>query len=120
MTDFSSKWLVETDWLEKHLGAPGLVVMDATWTMPGEPKLGNDHFLEAHIPGALFFDIEDLSDTSSPYPHMLPSPEKFSSRMHKLGVGDGIRLLSTTTKAFSVRPARGGCSASWATRMWRC
>ena len=104
MTDFSSKWLVETDWLEKHLGAPGLVVMDATWTMPGEPKLGNDHFLEAHIPGALFFDIEDLSDTSSPYPHMLPAPEKFSSRMYKLGVGDGMKVIVYDNKGIFSSP----------------
>ena len=104
MTDFSSKWLVETDWLEEHLRAPGLVVMDATWTMPGEPKLGKDHFLEAHIPGALFFDIEDLSDTSSPYPHMLPSPEKFSSHMHKLGVGDGMKVIVYDNKGIFSSP----------------
>ncbi len=104
MTDFSSKWLVETDWLEKHLGAPGLVVMDATWTMPGEPKLGNDYYLEAHIPGALFFDIEDLSDTSSPYPHMLPSPEKFSSRMRELGVGDGMKIIVYDNKGIFSSP----------------
>ena len=69
MTDFSSKWLVETDWLEKHLGAPGLIVLDATWTMPDEAKLGYDFYREAHIPGAQFFDIEDFSDTASPHLH---------------------------------------------------
>jgi len=104
MTDFSSKWLVETDWLEKHLGAPGLVVMDATWTMPGEPKLGRDHFQEAHIPGALFFDIEDLSDTSSPYPHMLPAPEKFASRLSKMGVGDGMKVIVYDNKGIFSSP----------------
>ena len=104
MTDFSSKWLVETDWLEKHLGAPGIVVLDAAWTMPGEPKTGYDHYREAHIPGALFFDIEDLSDTSSPYPHMLPAADKFASRMRKLGVGDGMKIVVYDHKGIFSAP----------------
>ena len=104
MVDFSSKWLVETDWLDDHLGAPGLVVMDATWTMPGEAKGGADLFPEAHIPGALFFDIEDLSDTSSPHPHMLPRPEKFASRMRKLGVGDGMKVVVYDNKGIFSSP----------------
>ncbi len=104
MTDFSSKWLVETDWLDHHLGAPGLVVMDATWTMPGEPKLGADIFREGHIPGSLFFDIDGLSDASSPYPHMLPSPEKFASRIEKLGVGDGMKVVVYDNKGIFSSP----------------
>ena len=104
MTDFSSKWLVETDWLQQHLGAPGLVVMDATWAMPDEPKPGYDHYREAHIPGALFFDIEDLSDTSSPHPHMLPPPEKFASRMKKMGVGDGMKVIVYDDKGIFSSP----------------
>ena len=104
MTDFSSKWLVETDWLQQHLGAPGLVVMDATWAMPDEPKPGYDHYRETHIPGALFFDIEDLSDTSSPHPHMLPPPEKFASRMKKMGVGDGMKVIIYDNKGIFSSP----------------
>jgi thiosulfate/3-mercaptopyruvate sulfurtransferase len=93
MTDFSSKWLAETDWLEERLAAPGLVIMDASLKMPGDATAPFDQFKEAHIPGALFFDIDDLSDTSSPLPHMLPAPEKFASRMRKLGVGDGMKVV---------------------------
>ena len=104
MTDFSSKWLVETDWLEKHLGAPGLVVLDATWTMPGEAKLGYDHYREGHIPGAQFFDIDELSDTSSPHPHMLPPPEKFASGMNKMGVGDGMKVIVYDNKGIFSSP----------------
>ncbi len=104
MTDFSSKWLVETDWLQQHLGAPGLIVLDASWTMPGEAKQGYDLFREAHIPGALFFDIDDLSDTSSPYPHMLPSPDKFASRMRKMGVGDGMKVIVYDSKGIFSAP----------------
>ena len=104
MTDFSSKWLVETDWLHERLGAPGVVVLDATWTIPGEPKSGYDHYREAHIPGALFFDIDDLSDTSSPHPHMLPPPEKFASRMRKIGVGDGMKVVVYDEKGIFSSP----------------
>jgi thiosulfate/3-mercaptopyruvate sulfurtransferase len=104
MTDLSSKWLVETDWLEQHLGAPGLVVLDATWTMPSEPKRGHDLYREAHIPGSHFFDIDELSDASSPYPHMLPPPEKFASRMRKMGVGNGMKIVVYDCKGIFSAP----------------
>jgi thiosulfate/3-mercaptopyruvate sulfurtransferase len=93
MSGFSSKWLVETDWLQERLGAPGLVILDASLKMPGDARAPFDLYKEAHIPGALFFDIDDLSDTSSPLPHMLPAPEKFASRMRKIGVGDGMKAV---------------------------
>ncbi len=93
MIDFSSKWLVETDWLGSHLDAPGLVVLDASLTMPGDAAQAFEAYKAAHIPGALFFDIEDLSDTTTALPHMLTSPEKFSSRMRKIGVGDGMKIV---------------------------
>lgn len=89
----SGQWLVETDWLEAHLEAPDLVVMDASWHMPGSDRDAKAEYLAEHIPGALFFDIDDLSDASSPFPHMLPSPEKFSSRMRRMGIGDGSRIV---------------------------
>ena len=58
---------------------------------------------QAHIPGAQFFDIDDLSDTTSPLPHMLPRPEKFASRMRRMGVGDGKRIIAyDTTGLFSA------------------
>jgi thiosulfate/3-mercaptopyruvate sulfurtransferase len=93
MTDFSSKWLVETDWLQERLTAPGLIIMDASLAMPTDAIKPYELYSEAHIPGALFFDIDDLSDTSSPLPHMLPPPEKFASRMRKMGVGDGMKII---------------------------
>lgn len=102
MTDFSSKWLVETDWLQDRLGRPGLVVLDASWT----PDAGADYgqYCEAHIPGALFFDIDELSDTSSPLPHMLPPPEKFASRMRKKGIGDGMKVVVYDSRGIFSAP----------------
>ncbi len=93
MSGIPSKWLVETDWLRERLSSPGLVIVDGSWTMPGEPRKGEELYREAHIPGALFFDIDEIADTSSPYPHMLPPPEKFASRMRKMGIGDGMKIV---------------------------
>jgi thiosulfate/3-mercaptopyruvate sulfurtransferase len=86
-------WLIEGDELESELDAPDLVIIDATWHMPGEGKDARAEYLEEHIPGALFFDIEEIADSKSPLPHMLPPPEKFSSRMRGMGIGDGSRIV---------------------------
>ena len=86
-------WLVETDWLSTHLDASDLVVFDATWYIPGTNADAREQYLEEHIPNSLFFDIDDISDLSTALPHMLPNPIKFSSRMRRLGVGDGMRIV---------------------------
>jgi len=104
MTEFSSKWLVETAWLQERLTAPGLAVMDASLKMPGDAKAPFDQYKEAHIPGALFFDIDELSDTSSPFPHMLPAPEKFASRMRMMGVGDGMKIVVYDSRGIFSSP----------------
>jgi len=89
----AKNWIVETDWLAAHLDAPDLVVFDATWHLPTESRDAKAEYLAEHIPGALFFDIDDLSDEKSQLPHMLPSTVKFASRMKKMGVGDGARIV---------------------------
>jgi thiosulfate/3-mercaptopyruvate sulfurtransferase len=100
-------WLIETDELAGELGAPDLVIIDASWYMPGEGKDARAEYLEEHIPGALFFDIDEIADTKSTLPHMLPPPEKFSSRMRSMGIGDGSRIV--------VYDSRGLYSAA---RVW--
>ena len=85
--------LVTTDWLFDHLSAPDVRIVDASWFMPGSERNARAEYAEAHIPGAVFFDIDEISDTDSPLPHMAPSPEKFSSRMRKMGIGDGNRVV---------------------------
>jgi len=85
--------LVSTEWLVSHLTAPDIRIVDATWHMPGSDRNAYNEYREAHIPGAVFFDIDEICDLDSPLPHMLPSPEKMSSRMRKLGVGDGNRVI---------------------------
>jgi thiosulfate/3-mercaptopyruvate sulfurtransferase len=88
-----SRWIVETDWLENHLDAPDIVVVDGSWHLPTANRDPRGEYLERRIPGAVFFDIDDISDTGSSLPHMLPSPEKFASRMRRMGIGDGARVV---------------------------
>lgn len=86
-------WLIETDELERELDAPDFVILDATWFMPSDGRNAHEEYFAEHIPGALFFDIDEIADTHAPLPHMLPSPEKFSSRMRSMSVGDGQRIV---------------------------
>ena len=85
--------LVSTEWLAAHLDAPDLRIVDGTFTLPGVTPTGRELYLERHIPGAVFFDIDDIADEHNPLPHMLPSPEKFSAQMRKLGLGDGHKIV---------------------------
>ena len=93
MTDFRTDALVSTEWLAEHLAAPDVHVVDASYYLPGEGLDPRAEFELHHIPGAVFFDIDDIADERSPLPHMLPPPEKFSSRVRKLGLGDGVRIV---------------------------
>jgi thiosulfate/3-mercaptopyruvate sulfurtransferase len=85
--------LVTTEWLASELGKTDIRVIDATMFLAAHGRNARSEFEAAHIPGAVFFDIDEVSDTSSPLPHMLPPPEKFASRMQALGLGDGSRII---------------------------
>jgi thiosulfate/3-mercaptopyruvate sulfurtransferase len=85
--------LVSTEWLAAHLSAPDVRVADASWYLPQAGRDARAEYLSVHIPGAVFFDIEDLSDETSALPHMLASAPKFASRMRKLGLGDGNLIV---------------------------
>jgi thiosulfate/3-mercaptopyruvate sulfurtransferase len=85
--------LVSTEWLAAHLSAPDVCIVDGTWKMPGVTPTAREDYRQRHIPGAVFFDIDDIADEKNPLPHMLPSPEKFASRVRKLGLGDGNRIV---------------------------
>ncbi|RUO97734.1 3-mercaptopyruvate sulfurtransferase [Hyphomicrobium sp.] len=103
MPDTAKNWIVETDWLADHLSSPDLIILDGSWHLPTENRDAKKEYLAEHIPGALFFDIDDLSDEKSSLPHMLPSTVKFASRMKKMGIGDGARIVVyDTTGIFSA------------------
>ncbi len=93
MPESDPKLLVSTDWLEAHLDAPDLRVIDASWHMPGAGRDARAEYAEAHVPGARFFDLDEISDLRSDLPHMAPPAEKFVTRMRGLGIGDGHRVV---------------------------
>ena len=87
------KTIVSTDWLAAHLKDPDLRVLDASWYLPGSGRDAKAEYEAAHIPGARFFDIDEISDQRSSLPHMAPPPEKFISRLRAMGVGDGHQVV---------------------------
>ena len=87
------KTLVSTDWLAAHLKDPDLRVLDASWHMPDAGRDARAEYAAGHIPGARFFDIDEISDLRSDLPHMAPPVEKFISRMRAMGVGDGHQVV---------------------------
>ena len=105
--------LVSTDWLEAELGAPDLRVIDATYFLPGTGRDARAEHEAAHIPGAVFFDIDEISDSESPLPHMLPSEHKFASRMQSLGLGDGNRCV-----VYDNSPLHSAARAWWMLRVF--
>jgi thiosulfate/3-mercaptopyruvate sulfurtransferase len=85
--------LVSTEWLAEHLSAPDVRIADASWYLPQTGRNARAEYESAHIPGAVFFDIDDLSDESSSLPHMLAPAAKFASRMRQMGLGDGNLIV---------------------------
>ena len=85
--------LLSTEWLADRLGEPRLRIVDASWHMPASGRSGRDEYLAAHVPGAVFLDIDALSDHSDPAPHMLPSAAEFGSAMAALGIGQDDRII---------------------------
>ena len=106
MTD-DPKTLVSTNWLGTHLKDPDLRILDASWYLPYMNRDARAEYDAGHIPGARFFDIDEISDHRSEMPHMAPPVEKFMSRMRAMGVGDGHQVV--------VYDGDGLCSAA---RVW--
>jgi thiosulfate/3-mercaptopyruvate sulfurtransferase len=95
MTDqaLPSRWLVSTDWVAARSSSPDVVVVDASYYLPSQQRDAAAEYREAHIPGALFFDIEAVADNSTGLPHMLPTAEDFSRAAGALGIGDGDTIV---------------------------
>lgn len=85
--------LVSTDWLAERLNDPAIVAVDGSWHLPDAGRDGEAEFLERHIPGAVYFDINRIADTSTALPHMLPSADFFGAEVGRLGVGDGMTIV---------------------------
>ncbi len=78
---------VSPEWLHEHLGDVRVKVLDGSWFLPGDPRDPKAAFLEAHIPGAQFFDIDEIADKTSDMTHMAPTPEQFAIDVGQLGIG---------------------------------
>ncbi|MFP4240066.1 MAG: 3-mercaptopyruvate sulfurtransferase [Rhodosalinus sp.] len=92
MTD-DPKVLVSTDWLAAHLDDPDLRVIDGSWYLPAMGRDARAEYEASHIPGARYFDIDEIADARSDLPHMAPPVEKFMSRLRAMGVGDGHQVV---------------------------
>lgn len=90
----STSFFVAADWLAEHIDDPEIQILDARMAPPGqEHRDVAAEYRAGHLPGALFFDIEALSDHSNPLPHMMPRPEAFAVAMRELGVQDDKHLV---------------------------
>ncbi|TPE59215.1 3-mercaptopyruvate sulfurtransferase [Sandaracinobacter neustonicus] len=100
--------IVSAEWLKAEISKSDVRVVDATLFLPDHGRDARVEFEAAHIPGAVFFDIEEIADTSSGLPFMLPKPEKFASRAQALGLGDGSRIV-----VYDNSPLRTAARAWW-------
>jgi thiosulfate/3-mercaptopyruvate sulfurtransferase len=93
--------LVTTEWLAAHLADPNVRVLDASYKQPGITPTAREDYQRGHIPGAVFFDIDDVAEPGTSLPHMIPSPELFARRMQERGIGDDDRVVVYDTVGLS-------------------
>lgn len=86
--------LVSTDWLADHLYADDIVVLDASWHLAAAKRDAKEEFMACRIPGAQFFDIDDISDKNTDLPHMLPQPDVFAAKVGALGISNASRIVA--------------------------
>ncbi|MEZ5954071.1 MAG: sulfurtransferase [Hyphomonas sp.] len=98
--------LVSAEWLKEHLSAPDIRVVDATWyaSFQNSDRTGREAWAQGHIPGAVHFDIDAIKAGGTDLPHMLPDPIMFSSRVRKLGIGDGNRVIVYDQNGYCAAP----------------
>ncbi len=85
--------LVSTSWLAERLGRPGLIVADASYHLPHTGRDGRAEYRAAHLPGAVFFDVDGIKDATNPLPHMIPTPERFAVAMNDLGISNADHIV---------------------------
>jgi len=102
--DDRARWFVSTEWLAGHLDDEAVVTIDASWHLPTLGRNAESEYREAHIPGAVFFDIDKIADTSNPLPHMLPSPEVFAAAVGALGIDETMTTVVYDSVGLSSAP----------------
>lgn len=105
--------LVSTEWLSQHLDDPEVGIIDASWYLPAQNRDPHAEYLQTHIPGAVYFDIDEISDKSSSLPHMIPSSEDFAAKVGSLGLGNGFRVV-----AYDSGSMMASCRVWWMFRLF--
>lgn len=81
-----SPFVIDADWLQQRLGSPGVALVDGSWYLPAQKRDAQAEYDAGHIPGAVFFDLDQVVDPNSDLPHMLPSPEDFARYVGSMGI----------------------------------
>jgi thiosulfate/3-mercaptopyruvate sulfurtransferase len=102
----NSHALVSTEWLAENLTADGLSIVDASYFLPGVKRDAKAEFTAGHIPGAVFFDIDDICLSGSDLPHMLPDADFFAAKVEALGIGDGGKVVVYDSNGGGMAAAR--------------
>jgi thiosulfate/3-mercaptopyruvate sulfurtransferase len=89
----SSPWLVSTQWLAERLDTVGIAIVDGSYFLPAAKRDPRAEYRAAHIPGAVFFDIDEIADHGSGLPHMLPAPQAFADAVGRLGIGNDTTIV---------------------------
>jgi thiosulfate/3-mercaptopyruvate sulfurtransferase len=89
----SSRWLKSVDWLAEHLNDDNIVAVDGSYYLPAQNRDGRKEYLEGHIPGAVYFDLNEVSDKSTDLPHMLPGPDAFGESVGALGIAETDTII---------------------------
>ena len=96
--------LVSTDWLAAHLDDPKVRIVDASFKLPGVLPLPADDYLQAHIPGAVFFNVDEVADSDDPLPHMYPNAKKFAHEVAELGISSGDTVVTYDSGGWVAAP----------------
>lgn len=103
-TSTSSRWLKSTEWLAGQLGKEGVVIVDGSYYLPTQKRDARAEYLAAHIPGAVFFDINAVADDSTDLPHMLPGPDQFGTAAGALGISENDTIVIYDSSGFFSAP----------------
>jgi len=104
---------VSTTWLAENLDAPDVAIIDGTYLLPTDQRNAKTEYIEGHIPGAVFFDIDAIADHTTALPHMLPNPSDFARAMEELGLGDDLRFV-----VYDSANLQGGARVWWTLRVF--
>jgi thiosulfate/3-mercaptopyruvate sulfurtransferase len=94
VSDSTEHVLVSSNWLVAHLNDADVKIVDGSWYMAAENRNPHDEYAAAHLPGAVYFDIDAISDTSNPLPHMFPDADTFAAAVSKLGIANGDHIVT--------------------------